>query len=154
MPRVDHKDYINSTQHLRCYMTFIAVGIAEEYSYMALRQLSATINQIGLINTTSPQIISQLDGCESSAKYSTDLKHWERERTSRRTRRPNFLQASSSCHTDAPRKMIVGSRLRRSIKVSNENALPYFCGLILHLLPVDLELLELVFTTYGGCCYY
>ena len=56
--------------------------------------------------------------------------------------------------TDAPRKPIICSRLRCSMKVSNENALTFFCGLILHLLSVDLQLIELVSTTYDGCCYY
>ena len=51
-----------------------------------------------------------------------------RERKSRRTRRHDFLQMSSWCHTDAPRKTIISLRLRCSMKVPNENALTVFAG--------------------------
>ena len=54
----------------------------------------------------------------------------------------------------APHKTIICLRLMCSMKVSNENTLTFFCKLILHLAPVDLELIELVSTTYDGCCYY
>ena len=83
-----------------------------------------------------------------------------RERKSRRTRCCNFLQASSWCHTEAPSESIICLRLRCSIKVFNENALTFFCELILRLLPVNLELIELVSTTYDVAvtiniiCYY
>ena len=82
------------------------------------------------------------------------LKHQPHEQKFRRMRRHAFLQASSWCHMDAPRETIICLRLRCTMKVSNENALTFFCGLILHLLPVNLELAELVSTTYDGCCYY
>ena len=68
-----------------------------------------------------------------------------RERKSRRARH-DFLQASSWCLTGAPRETVICSRPRCTTKVSNENALTFFCGLILHLLSADLELIELVST--------
>ena len=70
-----------------------------------------------------------------------------REQKSRRMRRHDCLQASSWCHARVPRETIICLLLRCTMKVSNENALIYFCGLILHLLFANIERIELFSTT-------